>query len=148
MSVIEEISAAINPAIQATGNVLEEILITPEGSGKLLTVIVDNEVHLNLDEITVVTKAISEILDTLDLFGETPFTLEVTTPGLDRPLRLPRHWKKNHGRLVTVTLNDGKKILGRIGDLGESNVMVDDSVIDFADIANAMIEIEFKKAGA
>ncbi len=148
MTIIEEIAAAITASIEATGNVLEEVTLTPEGSSKLLTIIVDNENHLNLDQITVVTKAISEILDTLEVLGETPFTLEVTTPGLDRPLTLPRHWKKNHDRLVSVSLKDGTKVLGRIGSLTDTGVMVDDSSIDFADIERAMIEVEFKKVGA
>ena len=139
MTIIEEIAAAITASIEATGNVLEEVTLTPEGSSKLLTIIVDNENHLNLDQITVVTKAISEILDTLEVLGETPFTLEVTTPGLDRPLTLPRHWKKNHDRLVSVSLKDGTKVLGRIGSLTDTGVMVDDSSIDFADIERAMI---------
>jgi ribosome maturation factor RimP len=148
MTIIEEISAAITASVEATGNVLEEVTLTPEGSSKILTIIVDNENHLNLDQITVVTKAISEILDTLEVLGETPFTLEVTTPGLDRPLTVPRHWKKNSDRLVSVSLKDGTKILGRIGALTDTGVMVDDSSIDFADIERAMIEVEFKKVGA
>ena len=148
MTIIEEISAAITASVEATGNVLEEVTLTPEGSSKILTIIVDNENHLNLDQITVVTKAISEILDTLEVLGETPFTLEVTTPGLDRPLTVPRHWKKNSDRLVSVSLKYGTKILGRIGALTDTGVMVDDSSIDFADIERAMIEVEFKKVGA
>ena len=147
MTIIEEISAAISPAIEATGNVLEEVTLTPDGSSKLLTVIVDNENHLNLDQVTVVTKAISDLLDNLEVLGESPFTLEVTTPGLDRPLTLPRHWKKNHGRLVSVELTDGSKVLGRVGEVSDSGVAVGDSSIDFADIKRAMVEIEFKKVG-
>ena len=147
MTNTEEIFAAISPAIEATGNVLEEVTLTPDGSSKLLTVSVDNENHLNLDQVTVVTKAISDLLDNLAVLGESPFTLEVTTPGLDRPLTLPRHWKKNHGRLVSVDLTDGSKVLGRVGEVSEIGVAVGDSSIDFANIKRAMVEIEFKKVG-
>lgn len=148
MTLIEDISQAIRPAIEASGNFLEEVTLTQDGSSQLMSVIVDNENHLNLDEVTVLTKAISEILDTLEVLGETPFTLEVGSPGLDRPLRQPRHWKKNHGRLVSVELSDGTKVLGRIGDLTDAGVIVDETTLNFADIDRAVIEIEFKKVGA
>jgi ribosome maturation factor RimP len=148
MTLIEDISQAIRPAIEASGNFLEEVTLTQDGSSQLMSVIVDNENHLNLDEVTVLTKAISEILDTLEVLGETPFTLEVGSPGLDRPLTQPRHWKKNHGRLVSVELSDGTKVLGRIGDLTDAGVIVDETTLNFADIDRAVIEIEFKKVGA
>ena len=148
MTLIEDISQAIRPAIEASGNFLEEVTLTQDGSSQLMSVIVDNENHLNLDEVTVLTKAISEILDTLEVLGETPFTLEVGSPGLDRPLTQPRHWKKNHGRLVSVELSDGTKVLGRIGDLTDDGVIVDETTLNFADIDRAVIEIEFKKVGA
>lgn len=147
MSAIDDIQEAIRPTIESTGNVLEEVTLTPDGSSRLLTVIVDNEKSLNLDEITVVTKAISEILDGVKVLGDTPFTLEVTTPGLDRPLRHERHWKKNRGRLVNVTLKSGESIKGRIGDLVESVVTIDEKRIQLSDIGLAMIEVEFKKVG-
>ena len=56
MPLNEEISAAIRPAIEATGNYLEELTITSAGKVKILTVIVDSESHLNLDQVTAVTK--------------------------------------------------------------------------------------------
>lgn len=148
MTLIEDISQAIRPAIEASGNFLEEVTLTQDGSSQLMSVIVDNVNHLNLDEVTVLTKAISEILDTLEVLGDTPFTLEVGSPGLDRPLTQPRHWKKNHGRLVSVELSDGTKVLGRIGDLTDAGVIVDETTLNFADIDRAVIEIEFKKVGA
>ena len=104
MPLNEEISAAIRPAIEATGNYLEELTITSAGKVKILTVIVDSESHLNLDQVTAVTKSISEIVEALPALGDTPFTLEVTSPGLDRPLTKPRHWRKNLNRLVKITM--------------------------------------------
>ena len=65
MPLNEEISAAIRPAIEATGNYLEELTITSAGKVKILTVIVDSESHLNLDQVTAVTKSISEIVEAL-----------------------------------------------------------------------------------
>ena len=86
MPLNEEISAAIRPIIEATGNYLEELTITTAGKVKILTVIVDSDAHLNLDQVTAVTKEISQVIEELPALGETAFTLEVTSPGLDRPL--------------------------------------------------------------
>jgi len=95
MPLNEEISAAIRPIIEATGNYLEELSITSAGKVKILTVIIDSDTHLNLDQVTAVTKEISEVIEALPELGDGAFTLEVTSPGLDRPLTKPRHWCKN-----------------------------------------------------
>ena len=116
MSLNEDISAAIRPIIEASGNYLEELTITSAGKVKILTVIVDSDSHLNLDQITAVTKEISEVIETLEELGDSAFTLEVTSPGIDRPLTKPRHWRKNFDRLVKITMTSGKDIQGRIGE--------------------------------
>ena len=144
MSLNEDISAAIRPIIEATGNYLEELTITSAGKVKILTVIVDSDSHLNLDQITAVTKEISEVVETLEELGDTAFTLEVTSPGIDRPLTKPRHWRKNLDRLVKITMNSGQDIQGRIGEVTETVVLVDDQKVSFEDIKRAVLEIEFK----
>jgi ribosome maturation factor RimP len=143
MSIIEAVIAAITPTFEGTGIYLEEVTLTG-GSPTTLTVIVDSDTHLNLDQVTSATKEISEILENLPELGETPFTLEVSSPGIDRPLTLPRHWRKNHGRLATLVLHNGTLIKGRIGDLHESSVDIDAQPIQLADVEKAHVEIEFK----
>ena len=144
MSLNEDISAAIRPIIEASGNYLEELTITSAGKVKILTVIVDSDSHLNLDQITAVTKEISEVIETLEELGDSAFTLEVTSPGIDRPLTKPRHWRKNFDRLVKITMTSGKDIQGRIGEATEANVLVGDQKVSFEDIERAVLEIEFK----
>ena len=114
------------------------------GTPTILTVIVDSDTHLTLDQVTSVTKEISEVLENLAELGETPFTLEVSSPGIDRPLTLPRHWRKNHGRLSTITLHNGQLVKGRICEYLDSTVVIDDKEIPLSDIAKAHVEIEFK----
>jgi len=143
MSVIEAVSAAITPTFEGSGIYLEEVTLTG-GSPTILTVIIDSDTHLNLDQVTSVTKEISEILENLPELGETPFTLEVSSPGIDRPLTQPRHWRKNHGRLATLVLHNGVLVKGRIGDLHDSTIEIDKNPISLPDIAQANIEIEFK----
>ena len=140
----EEISAVITPALTSLGFYLEDLNITSAGRRSLLTVIVDGDKHLSLDEVTVATKAISEIVENIPSLGSTPFTLEVTSPGIDRPLTKARHWQKNIERLVKVTTVDGNQILGRIKSATEDSVTVDEFKIKYLDIKRAILEVEFK----
>ena len=78
----EDISAAITPALTALGFYLEDLNISSAGKRSLLTVIVDADRHLSLDEVTQATKAISEIVENIPALGATPFTLEVTSQEL------------------------------------------------------------------
>ena len=143
----EDISAAVTPALSALGFYLEDVTITSAGRRSMLTIIVDGDTHLSLDQVTSATKAIGEIVESLQSLGDTPFTLEVTSPGLDRPLTKPRHWRKNIDRLVKVVLLDGKEIKGRIKATSEDSATVDQSEINFADIKRASLEVEFKQVG-
>ncbi len=145
MSSKEQVLAVITPAIESLGFYVEDITITSAGKRSMLTVIVDGDTHLSLDQVTVATKAISEIVENLPTLGNNPFTLEVTSPGLDRPLTKPRHWRKNQDRLIKIVLTDGKEIKGRIKDSTENAVTVDEQTINFADIKRATLEVEFKK---
>jgi ribosome maturation factor RimP len=131
--------------IESIGFYVEDIAITSAGKRSMLTVIVDGDTHLSLDQVTVATKAISEIVENLPTLGNNPFTLEVTSPGLDRPLTKPRHWQKNKDRLIKIVLNDGKEIKGRIKDSTQTAVTVDEKIINFADMKRATLEIEFKQ---
>ena len=143
MSVIAAITSSIAPIIEASGIYLEEVTLD-NASPRILTVVIDGDTPLNLDQVTSVTKEISEILESLVELGDAPFTLEVSTPGIDRPLTLPRHWRKNQDRLVTVTLTDGSMKKGRIGEQVEQTVSIDGEVIALSDINRAQVEIEFK----
>jgi ribosome maturation factor RimP len=143
----EEISAAITPALSDLGFYLEDITITSAGRRSMLTVIVDGDTHLSLDQVTVATKAISEIVENIQSLGQAPFTLEVTSPGLDRPLTKPRHWRKNIDRLVKIVLLDGKEVKGRVKDATEISATVDEQVVKFSDVKRATLEIEFKQVG-
>jgi ribosome maturation factor RimP len=145
MSNKEQVLAVITPAIESLGFYIEDITITSAGKRSMLTVIIDGDTHLSLDQVTVATKAISEIVENLPTLGNNPFTLEVTSPGLDRPLTKPRHWRKNQDRLIKIVLTDGKEVKGRIKESDETSVTVDDQTINFADIKRATLEVEFKK---
>ena len=96
MSLVNNLLELLAPAVTQAGFVLEEITVAPVGKRRLIAVVIDcDDRNPSLDEVTVVSKEVSAILDNYSQMGEMPFTLEVTTPGIDRPLTLSRHWKKN-----------------------------------------------------
>ena len=150
MSLVNTLTELLTPAVTRAGFVLEEVTVTPVGKRRLVAVVVDCEDrNPSLDEVTVVSKEVSAILDNYTQMGEMPFTLEVTTPGIDRPLTLGRHWKKNIGRLVKITPKTGEKYIGRIASVKDNAVTIEikgkESEISFAEISRAQIEVEFNR---
>jgi ribosome maturation factor RimP len=156
MSLTQSITDLISPAVTEAGFYLEEVLIASPGSHRTVTCVVDGPTPLNLDQVTVVSRIISELLDTDDFMGETPFTLEVTSPGVDRPLTEVRHWTKNLTRLIKTTLNDGTIITGRLTEFDEINATLVENIkgriknhtVAFSDIKRAVVEIEFNRKDA
>ena len=156
MSLTQSITDLITPAVAEAGFFLEEVQIASPGSHRIVTCVVDGPTPLNLDQVTVASRVISELLDTAEFMGETPFTLEVTSPGVDRPLTLPRHWTKNLTRLIKVTLSDGAVIIGRLTEFDEVSAKLVENIkgrikehkVAFADIKRAVVEIEFNRKDA
>ncbi len=153
MALKDQISELLSPALHKAGYFLEDVNLVNPGQHRIVTVIVDGESALNLDQVTVASKLVSELLDEAAFMGETPFTLEVTSPGIDRPLTLPRHFAKNIDRLLKVTKIDGIVVTGRILSNTEDSVTltvaekkeVKEVVVALADIKRATVEIEFNR---
>lgn len=146
MSLVNNLTELLAPAIKHAGFVLEEVKVTPAGKRRIVAVIIDGETkNPSLDEVTVVSRKVSDILDNYSQLGDLPFTLEVTTPGVDRPLTLPRHWRKNVGRLVKVTPLEGDPFTARITSATDDSVSLESKEIKFSEIKRATIEIEFNR---
>lgn len=153
MALKDQISELVTPALSQAGYFLEDINIVTPGQHRIVTVIVDGESALNLDQVTVASKLVSELLDEATFMGETPFTLEVTSPGIDRPLTLPRHFAKNVTRLLKVVKTDGEVVTGRITSNTDADVTLTvtekkatkDVVVSLTDIKRATVEIEFNR---
>jgi ribosome maturation factor RimP len=153
MALKDQIIELLTPAVRETGFYLEDIHIATPGSHRIVTCIVDGDSSLNLDQVTSVSRVISELLDEAEFMGETPFTLEVTSPGVDRPLTLPRHFAKNHDRLLKVIRMDGSEVIGRIASNTDDSVTLvvslkkesREEVLSLTDIKRALVEIEFSR---
>jgi ribosome maturation factor RimP len=153
MALKDQIAELITPALQQAGYFLEDVNLVTPGNHRIVTVIVDGESALNLDQVTVASKLVSELMDEASFMGETPFTLEVTSPGIDRPLTLPRHFAKNVTRLLKITKTDGNVVTGRITSNTENDVTLavtekkelKEVVVALSDIKRAVVEIEFNR---
>ena len=150
MNLATNLTELLNPAVTRAGFILEDVTVTPVGKRRLVSVVVDCENrNPSLDEVTVVSKEVSSILDSYSLMGDMPFTLEVTTPGLDRPLTELRHWRKNVGRLVKINPVTGEKYVARIIAVNPRDVVLESQGkeinVPFADITRAQIEVEFNR---
>ena len=119
---------AIEPVVGSAGYDLEELVVTPAGRRSVVRVVVDRDSGVTLDDIAEVSRAVSDALDQFDEgMGRTPYVLEVTSPGVDRPLTEARHWRRNLGRLVTVAIGPSgapDKVTGRITEVDDAGVVL------------------------
>lgn len=153
MALKDQISELVSPAVSEQGFYLEDVHIATPGSHRIVTCIVDGDASLNLDQVTTVSRVISELLDEATFMGETPFTLEVTSPGVDRPLTEPRHFAKNIDRLLKIIKLDGSEVTGRILSNTDLDVTLAVTVkketieqtVSLSDIKRAVVEIEFNR---
>jgi ribosome maturation factor RimP len=147
--------AVLTPAVKSAGLELEDVELRTVGRRLVLRVLVDSDHGITLDEVAVASRAVSDALDTSDVLGDEPYTLEVSSPGVDRPLTLPRHWRRNVGRLVSVTLTDGRETTGRLLSLTEGDTVLEIEVnlkgrisrttIVLADVRKAVVQVEFSR---
>ena len=147
----DRIEAELGDPLRALGLDIEAVEITPAGNRRVLRIAVDKDGGVSLDDVADATRAVNEVLDESDVMGKQPYTLEVTSRGVDRPLTLPRHWRRNAGRLVKVTLTDETTVTGRIGDSGEESATVEvdgtERDVAYADVKKALVQVEFNRRG-
>jgi ribosome maturation factor RimP len=148
----DRLAGVLTEPLAASGLDVEAIDLTPAGKRRLLRVAVDKDGGVSLDDIAEATKEVSRVLDGpegSDVMGEQPYTLEVTSPGTDRPLTHPRHWRRNQGRLVKVTMAGGTTVTGRISESDDTRAVLDvdgtPAEIGYADVTKAKIQLEFNR---
>jgi ribosome maturation factor RimP len=146
----DRVTAAVEDPLGSLGFDLEAVELTPAGKRRLLRVAVDRDGGVTLDDIAEATREVSRAIDDAEAMGEAAYTLEVTSRGVDRPLTLPRHWRRNHDRLVKVTTIEGETLTGRIGDCDDERVVLDVSgtarALGYGEVAKALVQIEFNRA--
>ncbi|GAA3035606.1 ribosome maturation factor RimP [Streptosporangium longisporum] len=139
----------LEPVAEAEGLDLEDVTVTPAGKRRLLRVVVDRDGGVSLDDVAEVSLAVSAALDADDAMGATPYVLEVSSPGVDRPLTEPRHWRRAVKRLVKADLKDGTVAEGRIVATDETGVELDvggaPRRIDYEDLTRGRVQVEFRR---
>jgi ribosome maturation factor RimP len=131
----KRLAGMIQPVVAAAGLDLESVGVSTAGKRRLLRVVVDGDDGVSLDETADVSREISALLDASNAMGEVPYTLEVSSPGVDRPLTEPRHWRRAVRRLVKV------KVAGEGAGAGEGARIVQGRVLT-ADEAGVTLELE------
>jgi len=148
----QAIEAVVGPVVEQCGLEVDRIEIASAGKRSVLRVYLDGDGPEgrgpSLDEIADATRAVSAALDESDATGNAPYTLEVSSRGVSRPLTEPKHFRRNVGRLVALTLTDGS-VTGRISvaDGDGIDLDVDGAVrrVDLASISKAVVQAELRK---
>ena len=150
------LTQVLEPVVSAAGLDLESVRVVSAGRRRLLRVVVDADGGPSLDDIAELSRALSAELDSSGVMGESAYTLEVSSPGVDRPLTAPRHWRRAQGRLVRVPLTDASPgfpgpVLGRVQVAGPAGVTLD---VDgqrreygYQELGPGQVQVEFGGAG-
>lgn len=147
----------LGPVVEGAGYDLEDVTVTPAGRRSVVRVVVDRDGGVSLDDVAEVSRAVAESLDGLDAAEPgalgTSYVLEVTSPGVDRPLTAPRHWRRSAGRRVRAVLRDGGEVTGRLrtADGGEDGGVLlevdgDERRLPYAELARGEVQVEFSRA--
>jgi ribosome maturation factor RimP len=141
----------LEPVIAEAGLDLEDVLVTPAGKRRQVRVIVDGDDGVSLDDVAVVSQKISAELDDSEAMGSGPYVLEVTSPGVDRPLTQPRHWRRASGRLVRATLSGGEEVTGRVTTADDEAVVLDtdgrERRLGYDELVRGSVQVEFNRRG-
>lgn len=149
------VRAVVEPVVVALGLDLEDLDVQASGRRRRVSVVVDRDGGIDLDGIAEVSRAASDALDASDAMGDDPYTLEVTSPGIDRPLLLPRHWRRNIGRRVRLHTSGGVTMEGRVRDVDDEGVLLlvdaggkpemEERRTPWADVERGDVQVEFTR---
>lgn len=153
-AIIAQVEQEVAAPLADLGMDLEEVELTPAGKRRLLRIAVDKDGGVTLDDVAEATRVVSAVLDdpASTVMGQQPYTLEVTSRGVHRPLALPRHWRRNAGRLVTITPTEGDQVTGRIVGSDDEQVRLEvpgqsgEQTLAYDGIRRAVVEIEFNRS--
>lgn len=148
----DRLQAVIEPVVTETGYDLEELSVKQVGRRHLVRVIIDGDGGVGLDAIAEVSRAVSRALDDAEASGRElimgEYQLEVSSPGVDRPLTLPRHWTRNVGRLVKVKAGE-KMLTGRVVDADGTGITLDvdggEHAFEYGALGPGRVQVEFKR---
>ena len=143
----KRLAGLIQPVVAAAGMDLESVRVSVAGKRRLLRIVVDSDEGVTLDDTADVSHEISALLDAASVMGEVPYTLEVSSPGVDRPLTEARHWRRARRRLVKVKVAGEGDVVGRVLAASDDGVTLDtDGVrrdLGYSSLGPGMVQVEF-----
>ena len=145
----------VAPLLEAAGYDLEDLAVSRVGRRHLVRVVVDGDDGVSLETIADLSREISAALDVAESaageFMAHEYQLEVSSPGVDRPLTEQRHWRRNRGRLVSVSIGE-RTVTGRITDAGADEVVLDvggtAEAVPYDRLGPGRVQIEFSRVDA
>ena len=141
------LAGVIQPVVAAAGMDLDSVRTSTAGRRRLLRVVVDSDHGVSLDDAAIVSRDLSAALDATNVMGDVPYTLEVSSPGVDRPLTEPRHWRRAAGRLVRVKAGAEGTVQGRVLAAGDEAVTMDMNgakrTFTYGDLGAGTVQVEF-----
>lgn len=148
-----DLTDRLRPVVEAAGCDLESLSVMAAGKRTVVRVLVDRDGGVTLDDVAQVSRALGDALDAADGAGPgqlaAAYVLEVSSPGVDRPLTEPRHWRRNVGRLVTASLQDGTPLTGRVVAADEAGITLDvdgaEHELGHADVISGAVQVEFSR---
>ncbi|HEX6447440.1 MAG TPA: ribosome maturation factor RimP [Streptosporangiales bacterium] len=153
MELRDRLEELVRPAVSGAGLDLETLTVQPAGRRRVVRVVVDRDGGVNSDELAEASQQVSRVLDDADAMGAGAYTLEVSSPGVDRPLTEPRHWRRATGRLVRAPLlgEDGEAtVTGRVVAADEQGVLLeqdgDQLRYPYERLGRGRVELEFRRA--
>lgn len=148
----QRVREVVEPVVTAAGYDLEDVTVTAAGRRSVVRVIVDRDAGVDLDAVADVARIVSDALDADDPTGDSPYTLEVSSPGVDRALTEPRHWRRAAGRLVKAGVRDGADVTGRVCSTDDAGVTFDvdgsERTIPYDVLGPGKVQVEFSRPGA
>lgn len=158
MTSSDRVRALLAPVVQDAGLELEDVTVTPAGRRRVLRVVVDLPEDavggVDLDVVAEASRRVSEVLDGSDVLGGSPYVLEVTSPGVDRPLTQRRHWSRARGRLVRAETRVGGvpgTVTGRVTRVDDQGVTVvgedGTALLGWDELRTGRVQVELNRAG-
>lgn len=155
MDLREEILVIANELLDDEAHFIVDVKVSTTKGPRKISVLLDGEQGINIDDCVKLSRALGEVIEERDLV-DAAYTLEVSSPGVDHPLTTPRQYKKNIGRVVKVTMTDGKTYKGELKEFNDTSLLIKETKgkgkkkeikeveIPLSDIKKTIVQISFK----
>lgn len=126
MNDVAKITELLQPYLNNDYFYIVDVKVAGARGGKLkVTLLLDSDEGITIDECASISRQLGNQLEEMEFFGEAPFTLEVSSPGVDFPLTSPRQFRRNIGRTLALTLTNGKTLKGKLDSVTDEQIVLD-----------------------